>query len=93
MRREALHHIITRGIERKLIFKGFPDYQDFLERFGNLLTATSTSCCACAETTSPVHIRRNPGEGERDGAVSKLAGRGRTEAVSQEIERSLFDCV
>jgi hypothetical protein len=87
----ALHHIIIRGIERKPIFKDSPGNEGFLERLGNLLTDTSTSCCAWAETTSPVHILRNPGEDERDGAVSKVAGRGRTEAVSQEIEKSPFD--
>ena len=38
---------------------------------------TSAFCHAWAETTSPVHIRRNPGEDNRDRAVSKLAGRGR----------------
>ena len=87
----ALHHMLILGIERQPIFKDSPDYEGFLERLGNLLTDTLTSCCPWGETTSPVYIRRNPGESERDGAVSKLAGRGLTEAVSQEIEKSPFD--
>ena len=87
----ALHHMVIRGIERQPIFKDSPDYEDFLERLGSPLTDTLTSCYAWAEKTNPVHILKDPGEGERDGAVSKLGGRGRTEAVSQEIERTLFD--
>jgi putative transposase len=73
----ALHHIIILGIERKPIFKDSPDYQDFLERLGSLLTDTSTSPCAWGETTSAVRMRRNTGEGESDGTVCQVAGRGR----------------
>ena len=39
----ALHHIIIRGIERRSIFVDAQDYQNFLQRLGNLLTDSSTS--------------------------------------------------
>jgi putative transposase len=42
----ALHHIIIRGIERNPIFKDSQDYSNFLSRFGNILTETTTSCYA-----------------------------------------------
>ena len=34
----ALHHIIVRGIERRSIFVDAQDYENFLERLGNILT-------------------------------------------------------
>jgi len=34
----ALHHIILRGIDRRSIFAGVQDYQNFLERMGNILS-------------------------------------------------------
>ena len=39
----ALQHIIVRGIERRSIFVDAQDYQNFLERLGNILTNSSTS--------------------------------------------------
>jgi hypothetical protein len=33
----ALHHIIVRGIARRSIFVDAQDYQNFLERLGNIL--------------------------------------------------------
>jgi hypothetical protein len=33
----ARHHIIVRGIERRSIFVDTQDYQEFLERLGNIL--------------------------------------------------------
>jgi len=74
----VLHHIIICGIERQPIFKDSLDYENFLKRLGNLLTATPSSCYAWARMTGAIHLQRNAGDGERDGAVSKLAGRGRT---------------
>jgi len=43
---DALHHIIVRGIEGKAIFKDRYDRDSFLERFGMILTETSTPCYA-----------------------------------------------
>ena len=52
----ALHHIIIRGIERKPIFKHDRDCRNFLERLGNTLTETSTTCFAWALMTNHVHL-------------------------------------
>jgi len=37
----ALHHIITRGIERRVIFDDDQDRHDFLERLGLVLQVAS----------------------------------------------------
>ena len=52
----ALHHIIIRGIERKPIFKDNRDYQNFIERLGNILTDTDTRCYAWALMQNHVHL-------------------------------------
>jgi REP element-mobilizing transposase RayT len=52
----ALHHIIIRGIERKPIFKDNWDYQNFIERLGNILTDTNTPCYAWALMLNHVHL-------------------------------------
>ena len=52
----ALHHIIVRGIERRSIFIDTPDYQNFLERLGNILADSSTSCYAWALMTNHAHL-------------------------------------
>ena len=44
----ALHHIIVRGIERRLIFRDDDDRNQFLERLGKLLKETHTPCLAWA---------------------------------------------
>jgi len=52
----ALQHIIVRGIERRSIFVDAQDYQNFLERLGNILTDFSTSCYAWALMTNHAHL-------------------------------------
>ena len=52
----ALHHIIIRGIERKVIFKDSQDYSNFLNRLKNVLTETKTPCFAWALMTNHAHI-------------------------------------
>jgi putative transposase len=42
----ALHHIIVRGIARTRIFDDDQDRRNFLERIGEILQSTETSCCA-----------------------------------------------
>ena len=49
----ALHDIIVRGIERRSIFIDTQDYQNFLERLGNILTDSSIACYAWAFFTQP----------------------------------------
>ncbi len=50
----APHHIVVRGIERKAAFKRRQDYEDFLDRMGNVLTVSSTTCFAWA--LMPNHV-------------------------------------
>jgi len=52
----ALHHIIVRGIERRSIFIDTQDYQNFLERLGNILTDSSTACYAWVLMTNHAHL-------------------------------------
>ena len=44
----VIHHVIIRGIERRKIFRDNKDRNDMIERLGDLLPATKTSCYAWA---------------------------------------------
>ncbi len=52
----ALHHIICRGIERKKIFRGDKDRDNFIDRLGNILLDTSTTCFAWALIPNHFHL-------------------------------------
>jgi putative transposase len=52
----ALHHVIIRGIERRAIFKGDADREEFLDRFGDNLVASCTPCYAWALMPNHVHL-------------------------------------
>ena len=52
----ALHHIMIRGIERKHIFKDNKDRDNFIERLGNIINETSTSCYGWALLSNHVHL-------------------------------------
>ena len=52
----ALHHIIIRGIERRHIFQDDKDRESFLDRFGDVLNHTSTSCYAWALIPNHIHL-------------------------------------
>ena len=52
----ALHHIIVRGIERRKIFYDDNDRDNLLERLGNILTDTKTSCFAWALIPNHLHL-------------------------------------
>lgn len=52
----ALHHVICRGIDRQKIFTDKDDYSLFLNRLGNLLTETKTSCPAWALIPNHFHL-------------------------------------
>ena len=58
----ALQHIVIRGIEKKRIFRSAIDYQNFLERFDNILTETDTPCYAWALMPNHVHLLLRTGE-------------------------------
>jgi len=57
----ALHHIVVRGIERKPIFKDSIDYQNFIERLGNILGESSTPCFAWALMSNHAHLLMRTG--------------------------------
>ena len=52
----ALHHIITRGIDRGDIFKDDTDRNSFLERLGAILSETKTFCFAWALIPNHFHL-------------------------------------
>lgn len=52
----ALHHIMARGIEKSLIFQGDSDRDHFLNRLGEILTATKTPCYAWALMPNHFHL-------------------------------------
>jgi REP element-mobilizing transposase RayT len=52
----ALHHIIARGIERKKIFQDSVDRDNFLNRLGNILTETQTTCFSWALLPNHFHF-------------------------------------
>ena len=52
----ALHHIMVRGIERRKIFKDNKDKDNFVERLGDIIKDTSTSCYAWSLLSNHVHL-------------------------------------
>ena len=52
----ALHHIISRGIERRKLFESKADYDDFLRRLGSIAKETRTGCLAWALIPNHFHL-------------------------------------
>ena len=52
----ALHHIMVRGIESRKIFKDNKDKDNFVQRLGNIIKDTSTSCYAWSLLPNHVHL-------------------------------------
>jgi len=52
----ALQHVIGRGISRQEIFSDKADYKDFLNRLGEILSESNTSCYAWALIPNHFHI-------------------------------------
>ncbi len=52
----ALHHVIARGIERRIIFTDNADCDDFLERLESLVSETHTSCYAWSLVRNHLHL-------------------------------------
>ena len=52
----ALHHIITRGIERRRIFEDDQDRHDFIKRLSLILEQTQTACYAWALIPNHFHL-------------------------------------
>jgi REP element-mobilizing transposase RayT len=52
----AVHHVLLRGIERRRIFLGTLDRENFLERLERLLPQTGAACFAWALLPNHVHL-------------------------------------
>ena len=52
----ALHHIMARGVDRQDIFTDKEDYTAFINRLGDLLIETKTSCYAWALIPNHFHL-------------------------------------
>ena len=52
----AIHHVIIRGIERRMIFQDNSDQKAFLDRLGKILTESSTSCYAWSLLGNHAHF-------------------------------------
>jgi putative transposase len=52
----ALHHIIARGNERRIIFEDRRDCREFLIRLGDILSGTGTICYAWAIIPNHFHL-------------------------------------
>jgi REP element-mobilizing transposase RayT len=52
----AVHHIISRGIERSKIFRDDADRDNFLDRLGGIVEETNTQCFAWALIPNHFHL-------------------------------------
>jgi len=48
-----LHHIVSRGIERRKIFNDDKDRENFIEQLSVLLPETKTQCCVWSFLPNP----------------------------------------
>ena len=69
---DALHHLIGRGIARKKIFLGDSDREDFLDRLGDVLTETKTSCYAWALIPNHFHLLLRTGTAPLSSIMRRL---------------------
>ena len=58
----AVHHIMVRGIERRKIFRDNKDKDNFVERLGDIIKDTSTSCYAWSLLSNHVHLLLRTGD-------------------------------
>ena len=58
----ALHHIMVRGIERRKIFKDNKDRDNFVERLGDIIQDTNTSCYAWSLLSNHAHLLLKTGD-------------------------------
>jgi putative transposase len=68
----ALHHIIIRGIERKIIFRDDLDRDDFIARLGKILSETSTPCYAWALIPNHAHLLLRTGSASLSHVMRRL---------------------
>ncbi|NIM59561.1 MAG: transposase, partial [Candidatus Aminicenantes bacterium] len=58
----ALQHIMVRGIERRKIFRDNKDKDNFVERLGDIIKETATSCYAWSLLSNHVHLLLRTGQ-------------------------------
>ena len=58
----ALHHIIIRGIERRVIFRDDEDRESFLDRLGGILLESAAPCYAWSLLSNHGHFLFRTGE-------------------------------
>ncbi len=58
----VVHHVIFRGIERKKIFRTSADKEWFIQRLGQFLVASNTSCYAWALMDNHAHLLLRTGD-------------------------------
>lgn len=68
----AVHHVIGRGINCQEIFSDKKDYLKFLERFGDLLVETKTSCHAWALIPNHFHLLLRTGNQSISNVMKRL---------------------
>jgi len=68
----ALHHVICRGIERRKIFWGDSDRDDFSERLETILRETQTPCYAWAMLPNHFHLLLRTGDTPSAGVMRQL---------------------
>jgi len=68
----ALHHIMVRGIERKVIFRDATDRDSFVARLGKVLTDTETPCYAWALMSNHIHLLLMTGQEPIARGMSRL---------------------
>ena len=60
----VIHHVIIRGIERRMIFRDNKDRKDMIDRLADLLPATKTCCYSWAFLFNHAHfLFRSGGQG------------------------------
>jgi REP element-mobilizing transposase RayT len=52
----ALHHVIARGIEKRVIFRDYFDRNNFVDRLGTVIDETETRCLAWALLPNHFHL-------------------------------------
>ncbi len=68
----AIHHVIGRGINRKEIFSDKKDYNNFLERLGEILIGSKTSCYAWALIPNHFHLLLRTGDDSISNIMKRL---------------------
>ncbi len=68
----VLHHIIIRGIERRLIFRDDVDKDRFVERMGKVFTDTGTPCYAWVLLNNHAHFLLKTGKAALHTVMARL---------------------